>query len=388
MAVKKSKELTEALSWVVTNQPFFAHLLMDLMKLVEAEDYKGTAIPTAATDGHVIITNPKWFNPLKLEERVFVLCHEIAHAIFQHMPRAKLYTDRGLGPDLKPFSHVRWNKAGDYVINRWLTEISLGKMPMEGLYNPNITANDIVDDVYYQLPDEEDPPGGGHGGHDTHLAPDNQGPTAPEVKRAVAGAAANAKAMGKEPGGMERIVGDLMEPKITWQDKLRSKVSATLGNDESTWSRPNRRRLAMSPHTYMPGTRGNRTGVAVIEIDTSGSVAPAELDAFRTEVAGILQDCRPERCIVLWVDSEVAGVDELEDPAEIVDLKAKGGGGTDMRVGVQWCIDNDLYPDHFICLTDGGTPWPDKAPFPTLWVITNEHIEAPIGESIFLDIKS
>ena len=383
--MSQSTELTEALSYLTVAQPFFASLIYDGMIIIETENFNGFEVKTAATDGKHLLVNPKWFNALTLEERKFVLAHEVCHYMFQHITRAKGYGDRGVGPDLKTFNFKKWNRAGDYIINRWLSDIKLGTMPMQGLYHPDIDADALCDDVYLSLPDEDDD--GNDPGHDQHMPPAPDAASPGEVKRTVAGAAESAKAMGKAPAGMDRIVGEIIEPKIPWSDHLRNAVTACIGTTEQTWSRPNRRRLVMSPHVYMPGRQGHSAGTIVVQIDTSGSVLETEMAAFRANAASILSECNPERLIVLWVDSAVAGVDEPDAAEELEQLIPKGGGGTDMRVGIDWCTNNDIRPDTFICLTDGGTPWPDKEPhFPTIWVITAKGTTSPIGKSIYLDI--
>jgi hypothetical protein len=45
-----------------------------------------------------------------------------------------------------------------------------------------------------------------------------------------------------------------------------------------------------------------------------------------------------------------------------------GGGGTDMRVGIEAALRGPETPHVVVVLTDGGTPWPD-APLSTTRVI-------------------
>ena len=149
MGKRKSYELSEALSRLIHAHPFFAVILMDLLEIKET-----TSVPTAATDGRHLFVNPEWFNPLDIEERVFVLAHEVAHVILEHCPRMKMYQDRGVGPDLKEWSNNRWNQATDYNINDWLAKSSVGRMPMGGLHHPNYGMDDLADDIYTKVPDD------------------------------------------------------------------------------------------------------------------------------------------------------------------------------------------------------------------------------------------
>lgn len=376
----KSKELVEALSALIAQQPFFACYLLDMMRVEEND-----SLPSAGTDGVRIVINPKWFGTMSIPERVFVLAHEVMHGIFQHMPRAKLYRDRGLGPDLKRFNDKKYNAAADYVINDLLSSASIGKPPPTGLFNPNFTKDMLVDDVYVQLPDDEE-----DNNFDEHMEPDPNSPppTDGEVKRAIASATNAAKAQGKMPGDLERIVGDLVEPKQNWKELLKQAIDSALGRDESTWRRANRRKLTMAPGVVLPGVMGYRAGKVGVVIDTSGSIGQDELTLFMSETAGILQDGKPEECKVFWTDTRVAHIDDVETPAELESLKAHGGGGTDMEAAFPVISESFEYTDDIttVVLTDGYTSY-TQAPdgMNVIWVTTG-HTDIPYGKVIKMDM--
>jgi predicted metal-dependent peptidase len=389
--MKQHDSMIEAISALMNQQPFFAVLLANLMKVKPDE-----TVQTAATDGVWILYNPKWFGKLTVKERVFVLAHEVMHCILQHIPRAKAWADRAVGPDFKVFSYKRWNKAGDYIINQLLTADKIGDMPHGGLRDHHIaTGNDIVDEVYPKIPeDDEDKkgggqPGGDHGGFGTHLpAPldDSSQLSDQELKAAVSSAANAAKAQGKMPAGLERLVGEIMEPTKNWKELLRSELLQELGTDAYTMRRLNKRMLRMFPShpLILPGTAGYSSSTVVVQIDTSGSIGQEEIAAFMGEVSGILTDGNPMGTIVLWVDAKVAGVDELPQgtPAsELTNLKPKGGGGTDMCKGFDWIHENgiDQLPDGIVhvILTDGYTPWPNYSPGWPVIVLSSTDQKAP-----------
>ena len=383
----RSEALTETISHLVAQQPFFAVYLFDMMQVVETDTTPdGMPNPTAATDGKTIYVSTKWFAGLKLSERVFVLAHEVMHGIYQHMARAKGYADRGFGRDLKPWSHSRWNKAGDYVINATLTESNVGTMPMEGLYHPKITSADLVDDVYEDIPDDDDD----KQGHDQHLIPLNPDdlPTDGEIKTALAAAKNAAKAMGKMPGALERLVGNLMDPEVDWKEKLRNLMTSAAGRDSATWQRSNRRRMAMAPHMYFPGTTGFQVGGVAVVIDTSGSISDAELTAFMTETASIMAECKPEWAKVLWTDSQVAHVDEVDDPEDLTHLKAHGGGGTHMPAAFNYMEEYGIEPETCVVLTDMYTAYGEQPPYKVIWASTTAGKEAPFGEHVYLSVNS
>lgn len=399
MSQPRSSELTEALSALINMQPFFAVLMFNLLEVVECKTFPGTTQEnkTAATDSKRLYVNPDFFKKLTVQERVFVLAHEITHVILQHPERMKGYMDIGFGPDMKPWQGMRFNKAADYVINSYLNELKVGRQPLGSLLNGQYGKDDLVDDVYCKLPEEEDEDGSGQGngqgGWDQHLPADpNNAPTKAEVQRAVAMAAGAQKAMGSMPAGLQRLVDEILDPEISWEDHLERTIVCLYGNDEASWSRVNRRRLAVAPHVPWPGRVGNRCGNLAIEIDSSGSVSNDELKIFMGCVRGVLQQVMPEKIYAMYVDSRLYNdeVIELDDVNDVTTLQQKsgGGGGTDMTVVFREIEERQLDVEAILILTDGGTPFgEDTLGIPTIWCITAPDIVAPWGETIHVKLK-
>ncbi len=377
---KKSYELSEALSRLIHAHPFFAVILMDLMDIVETE----TIIPRAGTDGHHLFINPTWFNPLDIEERVFVLAHEVSHVIFEHCPRNKMYIDRGVGPDLKKWSPNRWNQATDYIINDWLSKSKVGRMPMGGLHHPDYGHKDLADDVYLKVPDD---PEGNDNNWDEHLPPDpNQPPPAKsQVQRAVKSAANVAKQQGNVPAGMERLVDDICEPQVDWKERVKLALHRVAGKDASTWARPNRRRLAIAPHVYWPGTESYQVGTIVMVEDSSGSVSSEERAHFFGEMAGILTDLKPQRALVSDCDTVCHDFVEIIDVEDLCTYVTRGAGGTHMPAIFDKLNEEAIIPDALIILTDMYTDFGDPPGYPVIWVGTSD-IVATHGETIRIQV--
>jgi predicted metal-dependent peptidase len=382
---KRSYQLSEALSRLIHSHPFFAVLLLDLLTIKETD-----SVPTAATDGKNVYINPEFFNPLSLEERVFVLAHEVSHVIFSHCPRMKLYQDRKVGPDLKAFSPARWNHATDYIINGWLAKANVGKMPIGGLHHPDYGMDDLADDVYQKIPEPPPDEGGstdGSGNWDVHMpSPNGQQPNKSDVQRAVKSAAAAAKSQGNVPAGMERLVDEICEPQVDWKERVKLAINRVAGKDASTWVRPNRRRLAVYPQVYWPGTESYQCGTIAMFVDTSGSVSDTEMQHFFGEMAAILTELKPQRPLVGSCDTEAYGPEELTDIQDLLDYKPKGGGGTHMPAIFDKLEKEAIRPDALIILTDMYTSFGENPGYPVIWVATSDE-EAPFGETIRIHIN-
>jgi len=383
----RSYELTEAIAALIHKQPFFAVLLMDLLEVVETD-----SVQTAGTDAKYLYVNPTWFKEKcrNVDERMFVLAHEVMHVITQHPTRLKYYQDLGVGPDLKLFSKKKANHAMDYIINDTLIHDRIGLPPIGVLINPQFDRTMIWDEVYEQLPDDPpDPPGGNGGdGWDEHKGADpSTAPSKAQVQRAVQSAAAAAKSQGNMPGSMQRFVDELCTPQVPWQEHLRKAIATMTGRDRQTWARPNRRRLAVAPHVYWPGMMGSQSGCLVCINDTSGSVSDKEQTAFFSELHSILSDIQPSPLYVMFVDAMVYATHELYDTNDLLDLKSKvqGGGGTDMTVGFREFDKLQVKPETCIVFTDGETPFGTDTGVPTIWCITGEHV-APWGVTVHIKV--
>lgn len=386
------QRFTEAKAALLLNQPFFASLMLDMMtvKMGKFPEIFGGRTPTMATNGLTIWIDEDFITTLTINEAVFVLCHEIGHAMWQHMSRAKMYSDMGF--DGKPFVPLLWNVAGDYVINDMLVKSKIGKMPKIGLLDEKYEYTELVDDIYRKILEDNQCPscggsgekseddgdgesgagdeegsggsdggeeesdagdeggdgkggcgdggttpcpdccgsgiGGGHGDTlDTHVNEIVEGkPSEAQWKRAVASAKDAAKAMGQMPAHLERFVDSLLEAKVPWTDMLQKALTKTVGKDTTNWNRPHRRRL-YTQGVVMPTYSGFGAGHIVFCVDTSGSMSDDELSQALGECDRILADCNPKRVTLIGCDARVETVIELFDGDRLSENIPRIGGG-------------------------------------------------------------
>lgn len=393
--------LVLAKSRMLAKFPFFAALMMDRMTVRLCDD---DAMPTCATDGRYIIINPEFFESLGIHEQVFALCHEVGHAMFRHMPRAKEY--QTLGFRGTKFLPRLYNVAGDYVINDLLVQGSVGAIRDEWLHNPDKYTGDMhVDDVYWdlfqQLPPEVQQgmkdlqegklpgAGDGQGSFDEHLEPEgHEDIESMEWKEAIAAAAQAAKMVGNLPANLEKFIDSVLEPEVNWRDELRTSVVRCVGRDTSTWAKPNRRRL-YDPGVYTPGVTGYGAGEVWVWMDTSGSISQSEYMAYFAELTEILSTCHPEALFLGFCDAAVNKVVRLDMPEELDEWTKKipGGGGTDFRPPWSYMKKNGARPDVVVYLTDMYGPFPDDSPWQTIWVATSDQ-QAPFGKTIQLKLAA
>lgn len=366
-------KMARAKTSLILKNPFYATLACN-MPWVESTD-----IPTMATDGDTVWWNPEFVNSMTLDETKFVICHEIMHCVFEHMGR------RGQRDPLK------WNIATDYVINDLLVREGIGTMPKMGLLDHDLAQRGkyLADIVYSLLPDPpKEPKGGkgydGKGGQPLDEVRDRKGSDAEKSAKAnimkvrVAQAAQAAKMCGSLSANLQRIVGEVLQPKVDWREVLRNFVSVRAKIDH-TYARPKRRWLGED--IILPSLTGLQMGTLAVAVDCSGSIGPRELAEFAAEIRAIVADAHPARLDVIYFDSSVSHHDTymLGDEPHIV---GHGGGGTAFSPIFAHIAKAGIEPVATVVLTDLYCSDFGPAPeYPVLWVTTGDD-KAPWGQIV------
>lgn len=369
--------IERARTQLIINHAFFASVA--LKRPIQANENIKTADVNARGQ---IRYNPTWLNEKPLGQAVFVVAHECMHYMQDNFTR--------MG-DRNP---KKWNRATDAVNNEILVAAGVGTCPPEAIRWPN-AENMSPEEVYEQMPDEpgdNDPGTGGEPGNGDdmdHSASEDMSEAEKkqmqgQLRTELAQAAMAAKQMGQMPGVLERLVRDILQPKTPWHDKLERFMTQRVKVNYS-WSKPNKR--FMSLDIYMPSISGVGLGDVAIIRDTSGSVSPAEQSEFTGHVNRILETCNPTRIYLIDVDTRVSSVEVLTKEDLPFQGAVSSGGGTDMRVGLNY-VDMEL-PDVDCCilLTDGYTPWPESMSVPTMVATTGAEAPASVGETVKLEIS-
>lgn len=378
---------------LMVKEPFFGCLAMQL-ELVEVENKE--FCDTMAVDGRHLFYWPQFVKDHTHTELVGVVAHEVHHCCYKHMTR------RGHRNPL------RWNWAGDYVINEDLLQAGF-TLPKSRLHDPKYKGLS-TEEVYERLPEPQTvivcgkdgagnvglPQGadkGGTGGVMDAAPPhDKAGQESIDqdwdanVKMAVA--TAKRAHAGTLPGYLERLVKTLQKPKINWKDQLRQFVDGSMTKDY-TWQKPNRRYVHQGLH--LPGFISDSLHHLAFFGDVSGSITQDIMRAYCSEVQGCLDDGVADQVTALYFDTEIKKCDTYM-PGELIDFKIPGGGGTDFRPMFDWVRENDPDLSCIVVLTDMmPCSWdlPDPG-VPVLWGAylpedMLKTIKPPFGEVLHID---
>ena len=313
---------------------FFATLILQTPMHWVTED----EVSTAATDGIRIFINPDFFMQQDPDEKIFLLLHEIMHGVYEHPAR------------MNTRNHEDWNAACDYVINDELIQRQF-KMPKGGLHNIDYRGMN-ADQIYALIaqdrdngqptpqspwPDIQPAPQGngggsapqkGIGGTDLPTAEQIQNHAKNMLTQAVQASQMANESAGSVPGSVERLLNDMLNPKLPWT-KMISKLLFTITKDDYSWKRPNRRYLAQN--IYLPSLHSEGIGKIDFAIDTSGSVSEDDFNTFISEIAYVFKRFNPKEIGIMQFDSILQSNDKVCSLAEFKKLKFQGGGGTNVR---------------------------------------------------------
>ena len=407
-----AKKISQARLELLFKAPFFGTLTMQL-PLVDATDAGWCT--TAAVDGRNIYYNRDFFKDLDVDEIKFVLCHEVLHVALDHFGR-RTHRDPSW-----------WNMANDYIINAMLTTDKIGKMPTKkvmdvdekgetnqrvGLYDERYTQptlwtseavyddlqkrkvkKQLTMDVHLELGgDSNGKDGKGRqavdkDGNPIKVGKEELDKIREEMKNKVL-QAAQASA-GKMPASLQRLVDDLIEPKINWRDLLQQNIQSCI-TDDFTWMRPNRKH--MYGGIFLPTLDKDDTIDIAIAIDMSGSISDSMARDFLSEVYGIMQMYNDFTISILCFDTQVYNFQKFtKDSADdLLTYECKGGGGTEFMAFWNYWMDEQIEPKKAVIFTDGypfGT-WGPESYADTLWIITEGHktrVKPPFGQYAYYD---
>lgn len=355
-------------------------------------------------DTTLIGAGKKW----TVEQAAYVLLHELGHWLRKHHERcAPLLA--GYDRAVQPLIGLLLNECEDAELNDDLEEEG-ANLPGTTYPTPErlgeawgvkLERNRLFEEYWAKIKDKIDPkqePGGGKWGTDGEGGEHGCGSGADGIPRDY-----ELDAPSKTVPGIREAEGDLLRAQVAReiQDHARRNPGTVPGSwvtwaedqlspPEVPWERELaalcRNAVTMSrgqvDYSYMkPGRTFN--GVIMpsmvrpepevgVEIDTSGSMQVPETGRALSEVQGILRSIGQRRCPVVCADAEVQTVKTVSNA---FDIEVKGGGGTDMGVGIDTL--RDLGCKVIVILTDGATPWPVEAPRDVQLVIgvigTNEE---------------
>lgn len=353
------------------DRPYLADLLYSLV-FIRLDDF-----PTLGVDRyHRLYYGDQAMTNWGLMGTVAVLYHECNHLMRRHPWRAE---DGGYEPGL-------YNLAGDLEINSKLRQEfkdTAHRLPEGGVFPEQygLPENLLAEEYYELLPKDTMAShmcgSCAHGGRESH---EMSSPTdgEPGIRRAESEiilrrtAESISRNPGSVPNHLRRWAEETLNPRVPWQRLLAGAVRKAIyhaaGCMDYSYSRPSRRQSAL-PHFIVPSMVKPEVDVVAV-VDTSGSMQAKDLGVALTELASLLRQvgCRGVR--VLAVDAMVHEAGKCFSKHQVERLM-KGGGGTDMSLGITAAL--KYKPSLIVVITDGWTGWPAQpVKVPVVAVLTRD----------------
>lgn len=362
--------------------PYVSTLLYSL-KLVESDPRE---VPTMAVDtGWRLYYSPDFVISESAEALATVLLHECMHCMLEHGRRFEALP-------IAQKNNMIWNLAGDCAINQVLddarmpwtevTPVRYINVEEEGVDRSMSTEAAYRTMVAYRAAHPEKQSShdcgsvSGGSNREYELEPEDENSPATPVNQqenildSVSSAVIEAQKRGDNvPEALVRVARDRLEPTLDWKKllafNLRAAISNVAGRRDYTYARPSRRQAAINQsgtNFVLPAMRQPQPPCVGIVLDTSGSISHDTLDLYLSEIRGIFTAVGISSGIwVLPCDAKVHEVEKIRS-FDLTKLRIRGGGGTDMRVGIEAALRIRPRVNIIVVLTDGATPWPESKP--------------------------
>jgi predicted metal-dependent peptidase len=393
--------------------PFVGSVSMS-MDLVPTRDPQN---PTAATDGRHIFFDIAFLSELSVNDRMFILGHEVYHNVMMHFLRQgardrdlwniatdmevnQMLKDDGLIPPLTALLPSKYgfpeNRSAEEYYEMLLANqqnqqynssnnnsssqkgAGQGGMPPDGDNSDSDDQQDADgtptssgnkrgelegqfdrhiyegDDLSKEPTDENmSDKYGKLSGHDEDFEPNVEKNTVEKIREAAISAAQTIERQRGELPGHLKRLVNELLEPEIDWKEILLQFTTRCMSNDATWNRPNRR-FAYSG-TYLPGHEGKMLKIAV-GLDTSGSTA-VDIKKFMSEVDGIVKSFGNYSLDVIQCDTEVNRVDHYDEdmPADFEheQFNVYGGGGTRLTPIFDYVAVNDLEPDAVVIFTDG-----------------------------------
>ena len=354
--------------------------------------------PTAYTDGYRINFNPRFLDSLSNDETDFVMMHEIMHVVFKHCFRGR-----------KTDPHL-FNIACDIVVNSNilysngmnLKSITLAEYGESMHIAPNkeegylYTAEEVYEMFLKQGAKGKSSANNQQTLDDhSHWEETEDDFTLDEWERRIINAAESIKKRDEGcsslPLGVERFIDELKKATIDWRMLLNDFISLEVG--DYSFTPPDRR---LDGPFFMPDFNElvemeDDPKNILFMVDTSGSINNKQITQAYSEISGAIQQFTSLTGYLGFFDAVVYEPVEFSSVEDVLDIRPKGGGGTNFFKIFEYVHKMEVKPKAIIILTDGYATFPpEKARqgIPVIWVINNDSVTPPWGEVARMKVEN
>ena len=340
----KEKILNKSKIQLISNGAVFYSTILFNLRQVWTND-----IPTAATDGIKLLINPDWFCALTQPKQIGLLIHEVSHVALDHNSRGK------------NLERKKYNRAADYIINLQITDEGY-EIPNGGLLDYQYRGMS-TEEVYALLEDSDEP-------YDCDIQECDE-ETQQQIQeiliKAITASKLAKETIGTISGEAERLLEELLNPKLPWETLLQNYVD-TFINEDYSWRKANRRYSdIILPSLYSEGIDS-----IIFCNDASGSVSDEDFNKGLAEFKSVREKLNPRETTIIAFDTEIKNICILQRDEEIPNISYIGRGGTDPTVCFEYL--KDKHSSLVIFFTDMEFEPIEEIPdYPVLWICVGDY---------------
>ncbi|MCK5727081.1 MAG: hypothetical protein KAH22_09685 [Thiotrichaceae bacterium] len=361
-----SEVLKQANHWIISSFPLLSALASNFTLIEDQDVCERMQIDIAAINPELqeVYLNPRW--DFDKQELIFILLHEYLHVGLRHDIR-----EQGRNAYL-------WNIACDYVINGWLIEMDVGKIPALGLlHDPQLkgrSAEDIYDEItrnlrwQRKLAKAKTPRGNQKSDIINDKLPSwwlkGKGIPLDEFYRRSLKEGleyCQVQNRGLFPAGLIEEIKAINQRPIPWDVALTKWLDQYFPPIERqrSYARLSRRQSA-TPDIPRPSwvkpeilTKNRTFGVI---LDTSGSMSRRELAMALGAISSYAGSRDVTHIRLIYCDATPYDVGYIEAESLLERIKVKGRGGTVLQPAVKLLQESEDFPTKgpLLIITDGG----------------------------------
>jgi len=381
--MKLSQKISQAKAKLLVDKPYFGTLASKLELIVNDD------IEAFVSNGIKLEYREAYLDGLEIEELEFIFANGAMHASLAHDKRRN---NR---------SGWLWQMATDMAINDMLVENGM-RLPYGAQYRKRF-AGMYAEEIYAELKadilrDDEDLEYEADSADDVEKKDEKDSKnecqmpeqTPEELQEEILQEqllAEEAIALlerefkkGEAPLSIERFFELEYEGKIDWRDELKMALDRYF-RDDYTLLPPSKKLLYSG--IYLPSSV-SQTFRLVIVVDSSGSVDEVLLNTFLSEVNFLMSLVSHYQIELIVCDDKVHSHKTFYS-GESLDVRLKGGGGTDFRVAFKFVEENFDDVKLLLYFTDLEGFFPTERPNYEVKWITSQNKDIPFGELILLE---
>ena len=371
------QEFKDLITTMVIQEP----MLGMIVKSVRVILMKDTS--TSYTDGKKIVINPEFFSMIKPKEKLVVLFHGAMHIARLDPMRMMRYNTQKSPIIAKLYNILADAKINDAIENEILgvkIENGITCRMVEEMFKISIddckrkSVEELIDMILKRFKESDISqkldgvmlqidivPSSGEEGNEkcdkqgeyvvilNNGDPDIVNASPEELRKKILKILMTQmvlKTAGNIPSWAQRIIDELVKPKIDWRSKLMKylrlgfKVRVKL-------TKLNRKNEELLGKQFYGKSK------VVVLLDTSGSILEEELKQFVSEVRAMVPISK--NVVVIPFDATTHGEFVVKNDLDVAKLKLKleGGGGTVIRPALELVMKKYRNSDSVIILTDG-----------------------------------